>query len=40
MATILKCEDRKIFKKTQTRLKNFKLFSDVSRKKKGLNPKI
>src|SRR5674476_339370 len=38
MATILKCEDRN-FQEDPNKIENFKLFSDVSRKKKGLNPK-
>jgi len=37
MATILKCEDRN-FQEDPNKVENFKLFSDVSRKKKGLNP--
>jgi uncharacterized cupin superfamily protein len=38
MATILKCEDRN-FQEDLSKIDNFRLFSDVSRKKKGLNPK-
>ena len=38
MATILKCEDRN-FQADPNKIENFKLFSDVSRKNKGLNPK-
>ena len=38
MATILKCEDRN-FQEDPNKIDNFRLFSDVSRKKKGLNPR-
>ena len=38
MATILKCEERN-FQKDPNKIDNFRLFSDVTRKKKGLNPK-
>jgi uncharacterized cupin superfamily protein len=38
MATILKCEDRN-FQEDPDKIENFRLFSDVTRKKKGLNPK-
>jgi len=38
MATILKSKDRN-FQPDPNKIENFKLFSDVSRKNKGLNPK-
>jgi hypothetical protein len=38
MATILKCEDRN-FQADPNKIENFKLYSDVSRKNIGLNPK-
>jgi uncharacterized cupin superfamily protein len=38
MATILRCEERN-FQADPNKIENYKLFSDVSRKEKGLNPK-
>jgi uncharacterized cupin superfamily protein len=38
MATILKCENRN-FQEDPNKIDNFRLFSDVSRKEKGLNPR-
>ena len=38
MATILKYEERD-FQEDPTKIENFRLFSDVTRKKKGINPK-
>jgi uncharacterized cupin superfamily protein len=38
MATILKCEKRD-FREDPNKIDNFRLFSDVSRKKSGINPK-
>jgi uncharacterized cupin superfamily protein len=38
MATIFRCSDRD-FQEDPNKIDNFRLFSDVSRKKKGLNPK-
>ena len=37
MATILKAENRE-FKETPNKIDNFKIFTDLSRSKKGLNP--
>ena len=39
MATILRCEKRE-FKENQGRIDNFRLFTDVSRVKSGIDPKI
>ena len=38
MATVLKCEKRE-FQEDPNKIDNFRLFSDVSIKKKGINPK-
>jgi len=38
MATILRCEKRK-FKENPGKIDNYRLFSDVSRAKNGINPK-
>lgn len=38
MATILKCEDRD-FQADQNKIDNYRLFSDISRKNKGLSPR-
>jgi hypothetical protein len=38
MATILKCENRE-FQEDPNKIDNFRLFSDISRKKKGVSPK-
>jgi hypothetical protein len=39
MATILKCEDRN-FQEDPNKIENFKLFSDVSRKKRSESQKF
>ena len=38
MATILKCENRE-FQEDSNKIDNFRLFSEVSRKRNGINPK-
>jgi uncharacterized cupin superfamily protein len=38
MATVLKCEKRE-FKEDPNKIDNYRLFSDVSRKKNGINPR-
>jgi uncharacterized cupin superfamily protein len=38
MATILKC-DKRVFKEDPGKIDNFRLFSDVSRKRNGIQPK-